>query len=240
MDGGVHPRPVVIGLLGGIASGKSLARRVLTAAGAAAVDADTLAHAVLAEPEVRRALIERHGPAILRTEPAGGGPPALDRAALAAIVFANRDHLAHLESLVHPRVSRRLRQQVEAHLAATDLPAVVLDVPLLLEQGASVELCDLLLFVDAPFALRARRVAEHRGWTAAELERREKCQLELGEKQRRADVVFDNSASEADLERTILRWLSQSGGFAGLPRKPTPREPTPSKPTQQLKGPAMP
>ncbi|MSR45602.1 MAG: dephospho-CoA kinase [Planctomycetes bacterium] len=236
----MHPRPIVIGLLGGIASGKSVARRVLTVAGAAAVDADALAHAVLDLPEVRRALIERHGPAILRPEPAGGEPPALDRAAVAAIVFANRDHLAHLESLVHPRVSRRLRQQVEAHLAAAEVPAVVLDVPLLLEQVASVEFCDLLLFVDAPFELRARRVAEHRGWTAAELERREKCQLELGEKQRRADVVFDNSAGEADLERAILRWLHQSGGFAGLPRKATPRAPTPSKPTRQSEGPARP
>lgn len=215
---GARPRPVVLGLLGGIASGKSEAARHLAQRGAAHLDADALARAALDAADVRRALLARHGRAIAAAA-STDDPPALDRAALARQVFGRPDEVAHLESLVHPRVRAELERRLAAHLAARDVPAVVLDVPLLLESSPLATACDLLLFVDTPEELRLARAATLRGWSSEELGRREAHQLPLAQKRARADVAFANRGSPAELAATIDRWLAGAGGFDGLPRK---------------------
>lgn len=213
-------RPVVIGLLGGIGSGKSSVARHLAAAGAAWLDADRLAHAALDDPEVVAALRERHGVALL----VAGDPPRIDRASLGRLVFgsspAQREALAHLESLLHPRVRAELLRRLDAHLAQRDVPAVLLDVPLLLETGAFAPRCDLLLFVESEPSARAARVAARHGWSATEFARREALQWPVAEKHRHADVVLRNHGDAVALEREVHDWLSSAGGFAGLPRRP--------------------
>jgi dephospho-CoA kinase len=220
--GGARPRPVVLGLLGGIASGKSEAAGVLAERGAAHLDADRLARAALDAPDVRRALLDRHGRAIAAAD-SSDDPPTLDRAALARLVFARPDELTHLEALLHPRVRAELERRLASHLAANDVPAVVLDVPLLLESSLLASTCDLLLFVDTPDELRRERAAALRGWSGDELRRREAHQLPLAQKRARADVVFPNGGSPAELAAAIGRWLDRAGGFAGLPRKAASR-----------------
>jgi len=174
----------VIGLLGGIAAGKTTVARLLGELGAAVVDADEVAHAVLDHPGVRERIAARWGDAVL------GPDGAVDRAKLAERAFESRDELAALERITHPAIVAELRRRVAAARAA-GAPAVVLDAPLLVETRLD-EVCDVLVFVDCPRRVRAARAAS-RGWDAAELARRESLQAPLDTKRARARFTIDGS-----------------------------------------------
>lgn len=206
----------MIGLLGGIASGKSRVAALLAEAGAVVLDADVEARAALAEPDVVAQLRERHGDAIL------GVDGAIDRARLARATFGHPEHLAHLEQLLHPRVRERLERRLDDELARRAAPAIVLDVPLLLETAPFAQRCDLLLFIESPAPERRRRTVARRGWDEDELARRERHQLAPEEKRRRADVVLRNDGTEGELRDRLFAWLAAAGGFASLPRRTDP------------------
>jgi dephospho-CoA kinase len=179
---------IILGLTGGIASGKSYVGALLAERGAVVLDADRHAHAVLAEPEVVAALVARWGEAIR------GEDGSLRRREIAAKVFgqgqAAAAERAFLEGLVHPRVRQRLRADLEAAERA-GAPLAVLDIPLLHESGWA-DSCDAVAFVDTPESLRIARVAD-RGWSAEELARREAAQLPLATKRERADHVLSGA-----------------------------------------------
>jgi len=204
----VPPRSLVLGVLGGIASGKSAVARLLAGPEGAVIDADQLAREVLESAEVRAALSDHFGAAV--------APPgkAVDRERLGAIVFADASARRVLESLTHPRVRARVRALLEAarHRGA---PRIVLDVPLLLENDAQHELvseCDVLVFVDADPGAREARARASRGWAAGEVARREAAQMPLETKRARADHVLVNHGDLADLERDVARLLARLPG----------------------------
>jgi dephospho-CoA kinase len=196
---------LVIGLLGGIGSGKSAVARAFAARGCLVLDADAEARAVVELPAVRAALVERFGPGIMD---AGG---RLDRGRLAAAAFADGRGASDLNAIVHPAVRQRL---AAAFAAATDRqrpggPAdVVLDVPLLLESPLAAHVTHWL-FIEAPETVREARVGA-RGWPPGERARRESHQASLADKRARADAVLENSGGIVDLERSVdallLRW----------------------------------
>ncbi len=193
-----------IGILGGVASGKSLVARQLTELGAGLLDADRAGHEVLDDRAVREALRCRWGGDIL--EPDG----RVDRSRVAEIVFApppaGEQERQFLENLLHPRIARRLADEQE-ELAARKYPAVVLDAPLLLEAGWD-RLCDRLIFVDAARELRLARAAA-RGWTEQDVARREAAQLPLHVKRARADVSIDNSGTPQQTRAQVEQfWAS--------------------------------
>lgn len=183
-----HGKMKVIGLLGGVASGKSLVARQLAEMGAGILDADRAAHEVLRMPEVIEAATTRWGERIL------GPDRQIDRARLAKIVFAappaGPSEREFLEQLTHPRVGQLLEREAE-RMSEAGCPAAVLDAPLLLEANWD-KLCDTLIFVDAPRRLRLAR-AMTRGWSEKEFAEREGVQESLDSKRRRADLVVDNS-----------------------------------------------
>lgn len=209
------PPPVVIGVLGAIGSGKSTAARVLAEAGAAWIDADRLAHAALEEPAIRDALLTRHGRSIAQA----GSPGVIDRAALGRLAFADPAARAHLESLVHPQVRAAIAEALAGHRFRRDVPAIVLDVPLLLESSPFAGECDLLLFVEAGEGARRERVAARHGWGAAELARRDSTQLAPAAKRERAHVVLRNDGDLDAFAARVREWLAASGGFAALRRR---------------------
>jgi len=180
----------LIGILGGVASGKSLVAGQLAELGAGRLDADRAAHEVLHTASVEQSARRRWGAEIF------GPDGRIDRARLAKLVFARSPGAAaerkYLEQLIHPEVETRLRRQME-QMAARGVPAAVLDVPLLIEAGWD-ELCERLWFVDAPRRLRLERACG-RGWSEEEFDARQGAQESLEEKKRRADAVIDNSGS---------------------------------------------
>jgi dephospho-CoA kinase len=197
-----------IGVVGGVASGKSLVSQMLVELGAPVLDADRAGHAVLAEDaEVRQALRQRWGDAILT--PAG----EVDRAAVAKHVFVDDETGAaerkFLEALLHPRIRTRLNQ-LRAEFATEGKSAVVLDAPLLLEAGWA-SLCDFILFVDAPAVNRLER-ARARGWTDAEFAQREAAQWPIIEKRRHATQILCNAGTPVELRTAVRNFWTENIG----------------------------
>jgi len=197
--------PFVIGVLGGIASGKSWVAARLAGPDGVLIDADAIAREVLESPEVRADLAAAFGPGILLPS----GLP--DREELARRIFRSPAERARLESFTHPRIRARIRALLDG-ARARRVPRVVLDVPLLLENEAAHGLCEEcheLLFVDSDPPARARRAAQARGWDPGEVARREAQQLPLEEKRARAHFVIGNRGSLEELEAQVLDYLAQ-------------------------------
>ena len=151
---------ITIGLVGKIAAGKSTVAKHFAARGASCIDADAIAHEVLAEPDVRAAIVDRFGPAVLDAR------GLVHRPALAERVFgptaAHAEALAALEEIVHPRVHRRISQALEAFRSAEPSPGVgetvvVLDVPLLVRAGWA-DACDRIVLVHCDEGVRRSRL----------------------------------------------------------------------------------
>lgn len=185
----------MVGLTGGIGSGKSTVAALLAERGAVVVDADRLAReAVAVGTEGFRAVVDRFGPDVI----AGDG--GLDRKALAGVVFGDPEALADLNGIVHPLVRAAIAAQV-AELAGTDA-VVVLEIPLLVESGRSYGASKVIV-VDCPEEVAVRRLVEGRGMDEADARRRMAAQVSRAERLAAADVVIDNSGSVADLGRQV-------------------------------------
>lgn len=191
----------VIGLAGGIGSGKSTVAGILARLGCLVVDSDARAKAALDLPQVREQLVAWWGEGILQNPAAAGGERRIDRAKVAQVIFADPEQRKRLEALVHPIV-RQDRAAAAKEGAAAGARAVIVDAPLLFEAGLDAE-CDAVIFVDAPRAVRLERVRANRGWSPEELERRESAQLPLQTKRERADYCVVNDGPLADLEASV-------------------------------------
>ncbi len=198
--GHAHRLVPTIGLVGGIASGKSEVRRLLEDAGCVASDSDALGHEALRNAGIAKQIHAWWGDRAIR-----GG--VVDRGALAAIVFADPAARVRLESLVHPWISARRAEQFASAPAAT--VAFVIDAPLLLEAGL-LSLCDSLWFVEAPFAVRLARAQADRGWSAAELESREGAQWPLDQKRALAHHVLRNDSDPKSLRSQVEAALAET------------------------------
>ncbi len=191
----------VIGLAGGIGAGKSAVARALASLGCLVTESDAQTRAALADEAVRHTIVEWWGEGVLD---AGG---AIDRSALARIVFNDPRERARLETLLHP-FAHRARDEIIERAEREHAPAVVIDAPLLFEAGLDAG-CDRVVFVDAPRELRLERVRTTRGWDADELDRREKAQLPLEDKRRRSDDILVNAGHEEDLIPRVEALLSE-------------------------------
>jgi len=184
----------IVGVLGGIGSGKStVARMIASEGGGLVIDADADAKAALDEPAVRDQLVAWWGEGVLHED------GRVDRKALADIVFADESERRRLESVVHPRVAAKRASKLEEARGDGSVVLVVLDVPLLAEVGLADQ-CDALVFVEADRAARLERLGRTRGWGEAEVARREKNQMPLDRKREMAHyVVRNDDTSEACL-----------------------------------------
>lgn len=188
-------RPLIVGLVGGVGSGKSAVAEEFAKAGAVVFDADGEARAALTRPEVREQLVGWWGPSVLAPD------GSVDRKAVARIVFADPAQRTRLESVIHPLVKKSRADLIE-RCAASGAGLVVVDAPLLFEAGMDKE-CDRVVFVDCPRALRLERLRVSRGWEESELDAREKAQLPLEEKRRRADDIVVNDADREALAARV-------------------------------------
>lgn len=186
-----------IGLTGGIAAGKSVAARRFEQRGAVLVDADVLAREAVAPGTAGlEAVHAEFGDDVL------DATGALDRAALARVVFGDPAARARLDAVVHP-VVRRLSAEREAAAVALDAGAVVVhDIPLLVETGQAPTF-HVVVVVHAPAVLRVERLVRLRGMTRADAEARVDAQARDEERLAVADVVLDGTGTDADLERQV-------------------------------------
>jgi len=191
-------RPPVIGLVGGIASGKSTVAAMLRELGCVVCDADRTAQEALDDSGVQQELVRWWGDRTL--DDAG----KVDRAVVADIVFANDDDRRRLERLIHPLVEQARHACFSS--APPDTKALIIDAPLLLEAGLG-EQCDAILHVESSLPRRQERVHAARGWDKAELARREETQVSLDEKRSRADHVLCNDGDETSLKAEVTAAL---------------------------------
>ncbi|MBI1304560.1 MAG: dephospho-CoA kinase [Phycisphaera sp.] len=213
-------RPV-IGICGGIGSGKSAVSAALRELGCEVCHSDEVARAVLERADVRAAVVARAGAHLARPD------GSIDRAALGKAIFTDAALRADIEKLMHPRIEAERRAQFAR--APLSTRAFIIDAPLLLEVGLDRE-CDAVIFVDAPHELRVQRVTGTRGWDAAELERRERAQIPLGEKRARSTDVVVNDCEPEELGRrvgAVLGAIIARGPARRAPSSEGPRtEPT--------------
>lgn len=190
---------LILGLAGGVGSGKSAVAAILGELGFVVSDSDAGARAVLERADVIEELVQAFGDGVLD----GDGRP--DRKAIADAVFGDDDKRKTLEGIIHPRLHEE-RAGLIAAARSKNAAGVVIDAPLLFEAGVDAE-CDAVIFVDTPREVRLKRVVEGRGWSEAELDRREAAQMPLSEKRERSDAVVSNDGDLAALRAQVMSAL---------------------------------
>ncbi len=201
-------RPVLIGLTGNIACGKSTVARMLAEKGAYVIDADAIAHEVIRKgTPAYEEILRRFGADIL------GPDEEIDRRRLGEIVFRDPIALRDLEAIVHPAVLVEIQQRIQA---CPEAPAIVIEAIKLIESGFA-RACDTLWVVTCPESEQVRRLMKERGLTEEEARVRIRAQPPQEEKIRRADVVIDNSgdleATRRQVEQAWRKWVEP--GTAG-------------------------
>ena len=191
----------VVGLTGGVGTGKSTVARMLARLGAAVIDADRIVHELQAPgTPLLRQIVAAFGEEVLRPD------GSLDRARLGRRVFANPEARQRLNGLVHPAVGAEMARRLEAARQA-GARLVVLDIPLLLESrtrgGGAGRLVEEVIVVYAPASLQIERQMARDGSTREEAQARVRAQMPIEEKRRLADHVIDNSGSLKETQRQV-------------------------------------
>jgi dephospho-CoA kinase len=185
-------QPVTVAITGGIGAGKSEALKAFERHGAAVISSDEIVHELLrTDADVKRAIVERLGEQVLDDE------GAIDRSAVAAIVFSDRDELAWLEELLHPMVSAAYLRWRELLVALDEPPAAcVTEVPLLYESGSERNFDVVVAITASPEVRASRSIAPDAGL-------REKRLLSDEEKLARADFSYVNDGSLEELDAFV-------------------------------------
>jgi dephospho-CoA kinase len=193
---GDDQKPVRVGLTGNIGSGKSAVATRLAAKGAAVIDADVLAKEATSDPDVLARIAETLGENLVKDG-------QLDRQATAALVFDNPEARARLNSIIHPWVADARDTREHALQQTTNPPRVIVhDIPLLFETNQQDDF-DVVVVVTAPLEQRIARVQARSQLRDADIRARDAAQMPLADKAARADVVIDNSADLASLEKQV-------------------------------------
>jgi dephospho-CoA kinase len=186
----------VIGILGGMYSGKSTVAAELAKLGCAVIDADSISHQLLEEKDVLKKIIRVFGKEILDDK------GKIERSALANRVFGNPAKLAILTGILHPLIMVRVEQLIAQCAPQPAVRAIVLDIPLLVEVGWEKR-CDHLIFVDCAPPIRLERAKNKGVFEADQLKIRENLQISLDKKKRIADNVIDNNSDLSGLSKQI-------------------------------------
>jgi dephospho-CoA kinase len=189
------PSLSILGLVGGIGSGKSYVAQLFAKKGALVVDADVFAHEALRQPETKDTFRRLWGEKVFTPD------GEVDRKVVADLVFEDAAKRQQLEAVVLPYIHGRIQQTLARAESDPNIPLAILDAAILLETGWKPRVT-ALAFVDAPEELRIER-AKSRGWDANELRRREAHQWSLEKKKQLSDVVIPNQGDQVLTERLV-------------------------------------
>jgi len=186
----------VIGILGGMYSGKSTVAAELAKLGCAVIDADSISHQLLEEKDVLKKIVRVFGKGILDDK------GKISRSALANRVFGDPAKLETLTGILHPLIMARVEQLIAQCGPQPAVRAIVLDIPLLVEIGWEKR-CDHIIFVDCAPPLRLERAKKAGVFEADQLKIRENLQISLDKKKRIADNIVDNNSDLSGLSKQI-------------------------------------
>ncbi len=198
-------RPI-IGLIGGVASGKSFVAELLQELGCVCINADRVGHDLLDSPMILLRIKQSFGSDVI------GPDGTVDRNRLGGIVFgddeSSKERREKLNEIMHPAIRASVVREI-CRLQESDAPprAIVIDAPLLIEAGWE-SACDWIFFVDTPETVRLQRARE-RGWTESHWRDREQSQLDLEKKRRAATHFLPGNASQLELKLKLTRLLEQ-------------------------------
>ena len=197
---GTTGKKPIIGILGGIGSGKSTVAAEFAKLGCKVIDADKIAHGLLDEPSVKEKVVGLFGRSILNPE------GKIDRGKLAEVVFADADKLSLINEIIHPLVLQRARELIKQYDCQNQVKAIVLDMPLLVEVGWDKR-CDKLIFVDCEQKLRLDR-AKKLGFDKNQVKIRENFQISLDNKANLADNTIENNSDFSVLAKQVVNIFS--------------------------------
>lgn len=196
---GPHKHIPVVGVVGGIGSGKSTVAAEFQRLGCSRIDCDKLAHALLTDADVKREIRKTFGAKVFDEH------DEISRPAVAEIVFRDSEKLDALEQILHPRIREKIIERIDA-ARQTDSIAVVVDAAVLFEAGWD-DLCTVTMFVEAPEEDRLERVRKSRGWDRDALQTREARQIPLDKKARRCHYNIHNHSSVSRLKEQVRQFL---------------------------------
>jgi dephospho-CoA kinase len=186
----------LVGLTGGIASGKSAVAKILQRLGAAVINADDLSREVVEPGKVAwKEIIDAFGTGVLQPD------QTLDRQKLRAVIFSDRDGRKKLEAIIHPRVRALAEERIREHTVA-GYSIIVYEVPLLFE-GKLHEWLRPVILVACDLDTQRRRLQERDHLTQTEAQKHIDAQMSLAEKRRLADYVIENNGSLEELEQKV-------------------------------------
>lgn len=200
----------IVGLTGGIGSGKSAVGDLFAARGVTVVDTDAIAHALTAPGGAAMPAIRAEF-----GDTVAGADGALDRAAMRALVFADASARKRLEAILHPMIGRESERLLMEGMRNENSPYAILMVPLLIESGSYRDRVDRVAVVDCAEATQIARVISRNGLSHSEIERILAAQATRKQRLAAADDVIDNDGTRADLaaqiERLHLDYLARCG-----------------------------
>ncbi len=191
----------MLGIIGGIGSGKSTVAAEFSKLGCAVIDADALVYQFLDEGQVQQRIAEALG-----TSPFNESSSS-NRRKIADLVFGNPENLTKLNSILHPRVLKKTEQLISKYSIIDEIPAIILDMPLLIEAGWS-ERCDRIVFVKCPQELRYQRIQKKGELSIKDIKMRENFQISLDKKLFRADTSVNNNSDYSALVRQVKEIFS--------------------------------
>jgi len=191
----------IIGILGGIGSGKSTVAAEFAKLGCKVIDADKIAHELLDKSNVREEIVGSFGKAIL--EPSG----KINHKKLADIVFCDGEKLSTLNKILHRLVLEQAEELIKQYNSQNQVKAIILDMPLLVEVGWAKK-CDNLIFVDCERQIRAARAKKAGFFDENQLKIRENFQISLDNKSSVADNSIDNNSDFSTLVRQVTEIFS--------------------------------
>ncbi|MGR3317855.1 MAG: dephospho-CoA kinase [Candidatus Anammoxibacter sp.] len=179
----------IIGIVGGIGSGKSTAAKIFHQLGAEIIDADKLCHKLLSNRKVKDKIINIW-PDIIEDN-----SDNISRTKLAEIAFSKRENIERLNKILHPIVIKQIKKRISGIKRKKKRNIVVIDAALL-EESKLTSLCDTIVFVDTKMELRVKRCGEVRNWDENEIMRREQFQIPIEVKERRTQFTINNNNSK--------------------------------------------
>ena len=192
----------VIGITGGIASGKSTIAKMLESLGASVINADEICHRLINTKSISQKIINRWGDHI--QDKYG----RIERDKLGEIVFSDKKEISTLNKMIHPEAIKRIKNRITKLRNQSTTVAIVLDAALLVESDL-IDICDITLFVDTRKNTCKARVKNSRKWPTGEITKREKFQSSLREKKKIADIVICNNRYQTDTLKQVKDFWQQ-------------------------------